>query len=136
MQCLKVLVTLVLGRPCWVTAPQGLGVLICKMGTKSLAPSLSPSSPSCLPPRLWFWAPRSSHGDQGLVCSRPLGLGSLCSPLMPAEHSLFLDQGLGTVAPCAEIVGHVGHGARTPGRLPVRTHWVTTTLPHKEAAQF
>lgn len=49
VRCLKMLVTLVLGRPCWVTAPQGPRVPIWKMDPEVTC-SLPPASLPLLPP--------------------------------------------------------------------------------------
>lgn len=113
MQCLKIIVTLVLGRPCQATAPQGLGVFICKMGTKvacslpfSLFPFLPPSQARVLGSQLTSW---------GQVWSGPLGLSSLCSPAGACRaDSIARSWGQAAGAPCPETAGCVSQRARIP----------------------
>ena len=108
-----------------------------KWAQKSLAPSLSPSSPSCLPPRLGFWAPSSRPGAKCGV--GPWDRAPCAAPLEPAEQTPLLDRGARRQGPLAQR--QRGVSAREPGfhwRLPVRTPWVTpmvTLPPHQPRRQ-
>ena len=63
----KYLVTLVLGQPCWITAPQDPVSSPVKQAQESLVLSLSPPCPSCLPLRpqeTWLLAPGSGRAPK------------------------------------------------------------------------